>query len=233
MHKRKKIVVFSGAGMSAESGLKTFRDSDGLWEGYHVEDVATPDAWYRNPKLVMDFYNERRRGVLAAKPNAGHLALVELEKTFEVEIITQNVDDLHERAGSSSVLHLHGEIRKSQSTGRMERVYLIEGDTLELGQVCEDGYQLRPFIVWFGEAVPMMDRAIEITRRADIFLVIGTSLAVYPAASLLQYVNAKAERILIDPKASTMNLASNIRLIAAPASSGVAEITAELMRSAC
>jgi len=227
--KKKKLVVFSGAGMSAESGLRTFRDSDGLWEGYHVEDVATPQAWRRNPELVLQFYNERRRSVLGACPNAAHLALVELEKKYEVDVITQNVDDLHERAGSSRVLHLHGEIRKSQSTGEPERVYQIEGNDLQLGELCEAGYQLRPYIVWFGEAVPKMDEAIELTSGADFFLIVGTSLVVYPAASLVQYLRPKAECILIDPKAQEIVLPPRIKCISERATVGVPVVVARLM----
>lgn len=193
---RKTIVVFSGAGISAESGLKTFRAADGLWEEHRIEDVATPAAWRRNPELVLRFYNERRRGVLNAQPNAAHLALAELEKFANVQIITQNIDDLHERAGSSHVLHLHGEIMKSRSTFD-DRLYETNGNDLQRGDVCERGAQLRPHVVWFGEAVPMMEPAVALTERADIFLVVGTSLAVYPAASLLQFVRPDAEKYIV------------------------------------
>lgn len=195
----KKLVVLTGAGISAESGISTFRDSGGLWEKYKVEEVATPEAWKKNKELVLDFYNQRRKQLLDAKPNAAHNKLVELEKYFDVQIITQNVDDLHERAGSTYVLHLHGELLKAQSTVDPSLVYPIEGWELKLGDKCEKGSQLRPFIVWFGEAVPMMDKAMELTEKADFFVVIGTSLQVYPAANLLQYVRPTSPIFIIDP----------------------------------
>ncbi|HEY3697867.1 MAG TPA: NAD-dependent deacylase [Spongiibacteraceae bacterium] len=201
----RKIVVFTGAGISAESGLKTFRAADGLWEEHRIEDVATPEAWRRNPELVLRFYNERRRGVLSAQPNAAHLALAELEKFAEVHIVTQNIDDLHERAGSSRVLHLHGEIMKSRST-LDEHLYETNGNDIQRGDVCARGAQLRPHVVWFGEAVPMMEPAVALTERADIFLVVGTSLAVYPAASLLQFVRPDAEKYIV-----TLDLAESPR----------------------
>lgn len=194
----KKIAVLTGAGISAESGLKTFRDSGGLWEGYSIEEVATPEAWKKNPKLVLDFYNERRKALLSASPNTAHCALVELEKYHDVTIITQNVDDLHERAGSKNVLHLHGELKKSRSTIDESLIYPVEGWELSLGMTCEKGSQLRPHIVWFGEMVPMIDQAIKIIERSEIMLVIGTSLSVYPAASLVDYF--KGELYLVDPK---------------------------------
>lgn len=196
----KHIVVLTGAGISAESGIRTFRDSDGLWEGHDVRDVATPEAWERNPELVQNFYNERRHSVVEAEPNAAHRALAELEKFERVSIITQNIDDLHERAGSTSVLHLHGEIRKARSTADENLLYEIGGGSINMGDLCELGSQLRPHVVWFGEAVPMMEPAAELASSADIFLVIGTSLAVYPAASLIDYVPGKAAIHLIDPK---------------------------------
>jgi len=197
----KRIVVFTGSGVSAESGLKTFRDSGGLWEDYRVEDVATPLAWQRNTILVLDFYNQRRKQVLEAKPNAAHLALANLEKHFHVQVITQNIDDLHERAGSSHVLHLHGEIRKARSTADPSLVYPLNGWELNAGDRCEQGSQLRPHIVWFGELVPELENAAAQVSAADIFIVIGTSLAVYPAASLTQYAPAGAEKYFIDPEA--------------------------------
>lgn len=195
----KKLVVLTGAGVSAESGISTFRDSGGLWEQYRIEDVATPKAWDKNKALVLEFYNQRRKQLLQCEPNKAHKGLVDLEQFFDVQIITQNVDDLHERAGSTKVLHLHGELLKSQSTVDPSLVYPIKGWELKLGDKCEKGSQLRPFIVWFGEAVPMMDKAIELTEKADIFVVIGTSLQVYPAASLLQYVSPQCPVYIIDP----------------------------------
>lgn len=193
----KNIVVFTGAGISAESGLKTFRAADGLWEEHRIEDVATPEAWRRDPELVLRFYNERRRGVLAAQPNAAHRVLAELQANANVQIVTQNIDDLHERAGSNDVLHLHGEIMKSRSSIDEHRLYNTQGEDICIGDLCELGSQLRPHVVWFGEAVPMMERAIELTMRADIFIVVGTSLAVYPAASLLQFVRDDAEKYIV------------------------------------
>jgi len=197
----KKIVVLSGAGISAESGLKTFRDSDGLWENYKIEDVATPSAWSKNRKLVLDFYNERRRQVKEANPNAAHQALADLQDKFDVSIITQNIDDLHERAGSKNVLHLHGEIFKSRSTVNPSLIYPITGTELNEGDKCEQGSQLRPHIVWFGELVPALEDAALLVSQADIFIVVGTSLAVYPAAGLIHYAPPESEKYIIDPSA--------------------------------
>ncbi len=227
----KKIVVLTGAGISRESGLQTFRDGDGLWEGYNVQDVATPDAWRRDAELVQRFYNERRKAALKAKPNKAHLALAKLEERYSVEIITQNIDDLHERAGSSTVLHLHGEIVKSQSTVDPSLVYSIEGPELKMGDKCEKGSQLRPFIVWFGEAVPMMDVAIQIAEGADIFIVIGTSLVVYPAASLIEYAPSTAPLYIIDPSIPNIPFVFKDRLqtIEAKASEGVPKLVSELL----
>lgn len=194
------LVVLSGAGVSAESGLKTFRDSDGLWEGYNVYDVATPEAWKKNPEMVQDFYNMRRKSVLEATPNEAHLVLAELEKDFKVSIITQNVDDLHERAGSTSVLHLHGEILYARSSINPSLIYPIDGWELKMGEYCELGSQLRPFIVWFGEEVPMIEKAAELVAQADFFVIVGTSLQVYPAAGLTRFVPLGAPVYLIDPK---------------------------------
>jgi len=194
-----KLVVLTGAGISAESGISTFRDSGGLWEQYRIEDVATPEAWKKDKALVLEFYNQRRKQLLQCKPNNAHKRLVDLEQYFDVHIITQNVDDLHERAGSKNVLHLHGELRKAQSSVDPSLVYPIDGWELKLGDKCEKGSQLRPFIVWFGEPVPMMNKAIDLTEKADIFVVIGTSLQVYPAASLLQYVRPQIPIFIIDP----------------------------------
>jgi NAD-dependent deacetylase len=193
----KNIVIFTGAGISAESGLKTFRASDGLWEEHRIEDVATPEAWRRDPQLVLEFYNQRRRGALAAQPNAAHRALAELERVANVHIVTQNIDDLHERAGSTRVLHLHGEIMQARSSADAALLYDTHGNDIRWGDLCELGSQLRPHVVWFGEAVPMFDAALELTAQADLFLVVGTSLAVYPAASLLQFVKADAEKYIV------------------------------------
>jgi NAD-dependent deacetylase len=197
---KKKLVILTGAGMSQESGIRTFRDMGGLWEEYDIEDVATPEAWRRNPELVMRFYNDRRKQLLESNPNAGHLGLVDLEKDFEVHIITQNVDDLHERAGSKNVLHLHGELKKACSSVDESLIYDIDGWELKFGQKCAKGSQLRPYIVWFGEAVPAMEEAIPIAESADIMVVIGTSLNVYPAAGLVNYVRKGTPIFVIDPE---------------------------------
>ena len=194
-----RLTILSGAGVSADSGLKTFRDHDGLWENYNVYDVATPEAWQRNPELVLEFYNKRRREVKKATPNAGHIALASLQDHFDVQIVTQNIDDLHERAGSRNVLHLHGEIFKSRSTGT-HTVYPIEGTELNPGDCCPAGSQLRPHIVWFGEEVPMLEQAIPLFETADIVLVAGTSLEVYPAAGLIQFSGNARAHLLVDPK---------------------------------
>ncbi|HET6993114.1 MAG TPA: NAD-dependent deacylase [Bacteroidia bacterium] len=217
----RKIVVFTGAGISAESGISTFRDSGGLWEKYDLRDVATPEAWVRNPNLVLDFYNQRRKQVLEVHPNAAHKALVELEKKFDVHIITQNVDDLHERAGSKNVVHLHGEIRKSRSTKNPELVYPINGWELKAGDKCEEGSQLRPHIVWFGEMVPQMDYAAEISAEADIFLIIGTSLNVYPAAGLVHSTRKDCPIYLVDPNEVNNPGISNLVFIKETAGNGV------------
>ncbi len=205
----KKAVVFTGAGVSADSGLATFRNSDGLWASYRIEDVCTPQALAANRETVIEFYNMRRREMLAARPNAGHMALVRLEEKFDTDIITQNVDDLHERAGSSRVLHLHGELRKLRSSINPEAVYPIEGWRQMLDARAEDGSLLRPHIVFFGEPVPMFERAVEITRKADIFIVIGSSLAVYPAASLLGYTRPEVPIYVVDPGTPDISLVRN------------------------
>lgn len=220
---KKKLVVLTGAGISAESGLKTFRDSDGLWEGYDIEDVATPDAWRRNPKLVLDFYNYRRKNVLDAEPNNAHYGLAELEKDFDVSIITQNIDDLHERAGSRNILHLHGEIFKMRSEGDESLIYDIKGD-IQLGDKAEDGAQLRPHIVWFGEAVPMMDAAVPVVRSADIFVVVGTSLVVYPAAGLVNVANHSIPKFIVDKKIPYTSEVYHLITIEKPATEGVGEL---------
>ncbi|WP_163715748.1 SIR2 family NAD-dependent protein deacylase [Mangrovibacterium lignilyticum] len=202
----KKIVVLSGAGMSQESGLRTFRDMGGLWEEYDVMDVATPEAWQRNPELVNRFYNDRRRQLVDCEPNQGHRLLADLENDFDVHIITQNVDDLHERAGSSKVLHLHGELKKVRSSVDPELIFDLDGWELKLGDTCPKGSQLRPHIVWFGEAVPAMDEAAEIASTADIFVVIGTSLNVYPAAGLVHYTASNCPVFVIDPERPPLSM---------------------------
>ncbi len=199
---KKKLVILTGAGMSAESGISTFRDSGGLWDKYPVEDVATPEAFHRNPEIVLEFYNTRRRELIQAKPNEGHIGIADLEKNFDVQVITQNIDNLHERAGSTKVLHLHGELMKVRSTGDESLIYELPADKPEInmGDKCEKGYQLRPHIVWFGEAVPMITEAAELAGKADVFVIIGTSMNVYPAAGLLDYVKKNVPVYLIDPK---------------------------------
>ena len=225
----KKIVVLTGAGMSAESGIRTFRDSNGLWEEHRVEDVATYEAWLRNQQLVLDFYNQRRKQLYEVTPNAGHTALVELEKKFEVQIITQNVDDLHERAGSAHVLHLHGELKKVRSTVDENLVYELPGWELKKGDLCEKGFQLRPHIVWFGEAVPMIEPAMELTAKADIFIVIGTSLNVYPAAGLVYYVKDQKPVYLIDPHAEMLQGVGNLTVFRETAGTGVPKLVKMLL----
>ena len=224
---KKKLVVLSGAGISAESGLRTFRDSDGLWEGYDVAEVATPRAWKKNPQLVLDFYNMRRKDVAGAKPNAAHTGLAELEKDFDVTIITQNIDDLHERAGSTNVLHLHGEIFKMRSERNEQLIYEIRGD-IKLGDRAEDGTQLRPNIVWFEEAVPMIEEAIPVVYRADIFVVVGTSLVVYPAAGLINYVSAFTPKYIIDKRVPATTNLHNLTAIEKPATEGMKVLTSLL-----
>ena len=235
MHKH--IVVFSGAGISAESGIQTFRDSGGLWEQHAIEDVATPEAFARNPTLVLDFYNMRRRNVLAAQPNAAHIAIAKLQQhahagNLKVSVITQNIDDLHERAGSTNVLHLHGEILKARSCADENLIYDIplrnkNDSDIHLGDLCEKGHQLRPHIVWFGEAVPMFDKACDIAATADILLVVGTSLAVYPAASLVNEVNQHCEIYVIDPHIEKQN--SRWHLIRDTAANGVPTLVEQLI----
>jgi len=225
-------VVLTGAGMSAESGLKTFRDNDGLWHNYRVEDVATPEAWERDMHMVLDFYNERRKGLLEAKPNAGHIALVKLEEKYDVQVITQNVDDLHERAGSSKVLHLHGELKKARSTKDPRLVYDIEGWELNAGDLCELGSQLRPHIVWFGEPVPLIMDAAEMSTAADIMIIIGTSLKVYPAAGLVNYAPTPAPKYLIDPNAVEVSYVDRLEVIRKTAGEGVPELVERLLAEA-
>lgn len=225
----KKIVVLTGAGVSAESGLKTFRDHDGLWHNYRVEDVATPEAWERDMDLVLDFYNQRRKNLLEAKPNAAHIALAKLEAGYHVNVITQNIDDLHERGGSSSVLHLHGELKKVRSSVDPSLVYELQGWELKKGDLCEKGSQLRPHIVWFGEPVPLIDKAVELCAEADIMIVIGTSLKVYPAAGLIHYAFAGAPKYYIDPKAVAVSFIPKLEIIRKTAGEGVPELVNRLM----
>jgi len=220
---KKKLVVLTGAGISAESGLKTFRDSDGLWEGYDINEVATATAWRRNPALVLEFYNMRRKGVKEAAPNAGHLALAELEKDFDVRIITQNIDDLHERAGSTNITHLHGEIFKMRSEKNEDLVYPI-CDDIKPGDKAEDGAQLRPHIVWFEEPVPMIEKAIDIAKTADLFLIVGTSLVVYPAAGLVNYVPWHIPKFIVDKKIPYANSLHNLTAIEKGAGEGMQEL---------
>jgi len=224
----KKLVILTGAGMSQESGIRTFRDMDGLWEEYNIEDVATPQAWAKNPELVNRFYNDRRKQLLESKPNAGHYGLASLEKEFDVHIITQNIDDLHERAGSKKIIHLHGELKKARSSVDENLIYDIDGWELKIGDKCKKGSQLRPHIVWFGEAVPKIEEAIAITQQADIFVVIGTSLNVYPAAGLLNYVSKNTPLFLIDP--NPVNVYVNVTFIQEKASRGV-EILKEKLQN--
>jgi len=216
-----KIVVLTGAGISAESGINTFRDADGLWEGHDIMEVASPQGFHNNPELVLDFYNQRRRQLLKVAPNHAHIALATLERTYQVTIITQNVDDLHERAGSSNILHLHGELFKARSTKNEQLVYEQKNDIL-IGDLCEEQAQLRPHIVWFGEAVPLLEKAIEITAKADVLVIIGTSMQVYPAASLINYISSHIPIYFIDPRPSVAESDfNNLTIIAEKATSGV------------
>jgi NAD-dependent deacetylase len=226
----KKVVAFTGAGVSAESGIDTFRDSGGLWEQYDIADVATPEAFERDPETVLEFYNERRRKVLQSEPNPAHRALAEMEKVHDVVVVTQNIDDLHERAGSSRVIHLHGEIRKVRSTLDPELLYEVGEEGVQLGSTCEKGGQLRPHVVWFGEPVPMLEVAAKEIEDADVLLVIGSSLNVYPAAGLAFYAPQRAEKYLIDPKAQEdgANL-SDFELVPQRAGEGVPVIVERLM----
>lgn len=226
----KRVVILTGAGISAESGLKTFRDSDGLWEGYDIEVVATPQAWAHNPTLVQQFYNERRKNVLDAQPNAAHLALAELEKQYEVTIITQNIDDLHERAGSTNVLHLHGVITRSQSSINPELTYPIDGWEIKMGNLCELGSQLRAHVVWFGEDVPMISKAAQICQQAEIFILVGSSLAVYPAAGLVNYVRPEVPKYIVDPVIPEIQGGRTFNKIEEKASVGVPKLIAELLK---
>ncbi len=215
--------------MSAESGIKTFRDSGGMWEEFRIEDVATPEAWARNPTLVLDFYNKRRKQVMDSQPNEGHKILAALEKHFDVHIITQNIDDLHERAGSKKVLHLHGEIMKARSSVDPVLIYPLKKSDIKSGEKCEKGSQLRPHIVWFGEMVPEMDRAIDLATEAEIFITVGTSLVVYPAAGLIHYAPAKSLKYLVDPGDFELSLVKDVRHIRQKASEGLKQLEKELL----
>jgi NAD-dependent deacetylase len=225
----KNLIILTGAGMSSESGIRTFRESGGLWEEYDVTEVASPMGWYKNRDLVLKFYNERRTQLANSKPNAGHIGVAALEKHFNVHVITQNIDNLHERAGSTKVLHLHGELTKARSTDDPSLVYDIGYKDIKPGDVCEKGSQLRPHIVWFGEAVPNMDEAVKITSTADIFAVIGSSLNVYPAAGLIDYAPKKASLWLIDPNDVYVPVNRNVEVIKEPATKGVEILTARLL----
>lgn len=226
----KRLVVFTGAGISQESGLKTFRDEDGLWENYDIEDVATIDAWHKNQCLVLKFYNERRIQALAAKPNEAHFILAQLESAFDIQIITQNIDNLHEQAGSTNVLHLHGmiDIAKSSKTGKQ---VCLNGNDINLGDLCEDGHQLRPDIVWFGEDVPNMSIAAKIVSEADILLIIGTSLNVYPAAGLIHVAEDRIKKILVDPNLQKVNNVKNLTIINKKATEGLPTVAEMLLEN--
>lgn len=222
--KKQKIVVLTGAGVSAESGIATFRDSNGLWEGHDVMTVASPQGWAKNKELVLEFYNQRRKQALTAEPNEAHKIIAHLEKDFDVTIVTQNVDNLHEKAGSTNVIHLHGELFKSQSTLDPKLVYDMQGWELKIGDKCEKGSQLRPYIVWFGEAVPLITTAADICAEADIFIVIGTSLVVYPAAGLVNYVPKKAQKFIVDVKIPEIAKTPNMTFIEEKASVGMKKL---------
>ena len=226
----KKLVILTGAGMSAESGVKTFRDSDGLWRSYRFEEVASPVAWKNDPELVLEFYNQRRRQLFEVEPNEGHNALIRLEEKFDVQIITQNVDDLHERAGSSNILHLHGELKKARSTVDPTLIYTMDQWELKMGDKCEKGSQLRPHIVWFGEAVDMIGPAVDIVSDAEIVVVIGTSMVVYPAAGLINYVDENIPKYYIDPKAFSVPGIKNLEIIRKKAGKGVPELVEKLLQ---
>lgn len=225
----KKIIILTGAGISAESGLNTFRDADGLWEGYNIEDVATPEAWQRDPDLVQNFYNERRKSVMDAQPNLAHFALAKLEEKFDTLIITQNIDDLHERAGSKAVMHLHGEIIYSRSSKNPALLYKLESDEIKMGTFCELGSQLRPHVVWFGEAVPMITKAMYEMPKADIVILVGSSLAVYPAAGLLELARPDVPVYVVDPKIPTVNLPNPLIKIQEKASIAVPLLVDKLL----
>lgn len=225
----KKLVILTGAGISAESGINTFRDSNGLWQDYKIEEVASPIAWKNDPKMVMNFYNQRRKQLFEVEPNIAHKAIVELEDKYDVQIITQNVDDLHERAGSKNIVHLHGELKKARSTIDENLIYDLKNWELKMGDLCEKGSQLRPHIVWFGESVPLFEKAIKIASQADIFIVIGTSMAVYPAASLIDYVNPQIPKYYVDPNAQNISNISKLEIIKDKAGKGVPLLIKKLL----
>lgn len=225
-----KVAVLTGAGISAESGIATFRDAGGLWEGHDIMEVASPQGWNRNPELVMDFYNKRRKAAMKAEPNPGHKALADLENDFDVTVITQNVDNLHERAGSSNVIHLHGQLFQCRSTKDEQLIYDMDSWELNIGDLCEKGSQLRPNIVWFGELVPKMEEAAMIAQQADVFLVVGTSLVVYPAASLIDFVAHDAQVYVVDPKMPAVRDRSNLHLYQENASTGVEKVRQDLLK---
>ncbi len=227
---KKHLVVFTGAGISAESGIKTFRDAGGLWEEFKIEDVATPQAWKKNQDLVLEFYNQRRKQVMEAKPNAAHLLLAELQEYFDVQVVTQNVDDLHERAGSKKVLHLHGEIMKARSSVDPKLVYHLEAAELKKGDICEKNSQLRPHIVWFGEAVTEMDHANYLASQSDLFVVIGTSMNVYPAAGIINFVLPRVPKWVVDPVEFDLDYVNGLKQINKTAVQGAAELKAELLK---
>lgn len=230
MSNQKKIIIFSGAGMSAESGINTFRDSGGLWENHRIEDVATPQAWEKDPKMVLDFYNQRRSNVLESEPNAAHIAIAKLEREFNVVVITQNIDDLHERSGSKNVLHLHGEIMYARSSSPSnDKLYPIDNGTIQMGEVCDHGHQLRPHVVWFGEMVPNMQSAAQEIQSADYVVIVGTSLNVYPAAGLIDYMNEEAPGYIIDPDDIKLSDKLNIRHIKGKATECIDEVIAEIL----
>lgn len=228
---KERVVVFTGAGVSAESGLRTFRDGDGLWEEYRIEDVATPEAWARDPELVLRFYDERRAQVLTARPNAAHFAIARLEEAYDVTVVTQNIDDLHERAGSSRIIHLHGEVMKARSTADPTFITPVNGVSLQLGALCPLGSQLRPHIVWFGEEVPMLPLAAEAVEHADRMLVVGTSLQVYPAAGLVHFAPPRLRITVVDPKPMSTD-GRPVQVIRATATDGVPRIVAAWLAEA-
>lgn len=225
----KRITILSGAGISAESGISTFRDSNGLWEQHRIEDVATPEAWERNPQLVLEFYNLRRKQLMEVQPNAAHYAITDLQKKFDVNVITQNVDDLHERAGNNAVLHLHGELKKVRSTAYPFQVYDLDSWQLVMGDVCESGHQLRPHIVWFGEEVPNMQVAAQLVSESDAVIIVGTSLNVYPAAGLYQYAKTDCPIWIIDPKADELSYPSSITPISEKAGAALPRLVQSLL----
>ncbi|MCB9364693.1 MAG: NAD-dependent deacylase [Flavobacteriales bacterium] len=226
----KNLVVFSGAGISAESGLNTFRGTDGLWENHNIEDVATPEAWNKNPKLVLDFYNSRRKQVLEATPNDAHFSITDLEKKFNVTVITQNIDNLHERAGTKNILHLHGEILKSRST-LTGKIHTMKSPDLNIGDLCEKKAQLRPHIVWFGEEVPKMIEAQKICKKADILIIVGTSLSVYPAANIIDFVPKECKKYLVDPQNIFTSKIENLTIITKKASIGIPILAQSLLNN--